>query len=218
VGLFAFAAIALSGCFHLGRTTPVEQHYVLGGALPWASAAPPRDFSALTIGMRRLQLAAYLETPFVLVRSGPNQVGFSEFHRWGESLSGGITRALAGYLGDRAGFRGIDVAPWPAGERYDFVVQVHVSRFEGVAPQDTTSTDGEVVMLANWEIIRQADGDVLARGVTDYRKTGWRVGDYAGLVTQLDAGLHRLTDELLASLDEAERTTLSKTIPTSATP
>jgi uncharacterized lipoprotein YmbA len=211
------AALVLSGCVSLSRGAPTEQHFVLGGALPWQNAAPARDFTNVTIGMRRLQLAAYLESPFVLVRSGPNQVGFSEFHRWAEGLEGGITRALAGYLGDRADFRGIDVAPWPAGERYDFIVQVHVSRFEGVAPADTAATQGEVVMLANWEVIRQTDGQVLTRGITDYREGGWSVGDYAGLVTQLDAGLHLLTDQILSSLDEA-RATLTKVVPPSMPP
>jgi uncharacterized protein len=212
------AVLVLSACVSLGRGAPVDQHYVLGGRLPWTSAAPARDFSDITIGVRRIQLAAYLETPFVLVRSGPNQVGFSEFHHWGEALGGGITRAVAGYLGDRADFRGIDVAPWPSGETYDFVVQLHMSRFEGVAPADTASSEGEVVMLASWEIIRQSDGDVITRGTTDYREAGWTVGDYAGLVTRLDAGLHLLTDELLASLDEAARSTLTKSVPTSIPP
>jgi hypothetical protein len=41
-------------------------------------------------------------------------------------------------------------------------------------------------VLATWEIIRPLDGAVLARGVTDYRQRGWRVGDYAGLVCYVD--------------------------------
>jgi uncharacterized lipoprotein YmbA len=210
--------LVLTGCVSLGRGAPAEQHYVLGGNRPWASAAPERDFSGIKLGVRRLQLAAYLESPFVLVRSGANQVGFSEFHRWAESLGGGINRALSGYLGDRASFQAIDVAPWPTGERYDFVLQVHVLRFEGVAPEDALASDGEVLLKATWEVLQPSSGVVLSRGATDYREGGWRVGDYAGLLTLLDAGLHVLTDEILQSLDEAARTAVALRPPSSGSP
>jgi hypothetical protein len=55
-------------------------------------------------------------------------------------------------------------------------------------------------MRVSWEILRQRDGVVLARGATDYREPGWRVGDYAGLVRSLDAGLNVLTEDLASTL------------------
>lgn len=195
------ALVGMAGCVSLGRGEPIQQTYVLGGSPAGESEAASQDSAGLTIGVRRLQLAAYLERPFVLVRRGPNQIEFSEFQRWGETLSGGINRAVVGYLGNQASFRAIDVAPWPSGERYDYVIQLHVLRFEGVTPVDPAAVDGEAVVLATWEIIRQLDGAVLRRGSTDYRQSGWKVGDYAGLVTLLDAGLHVLTEQLLNSLD-----------------
>jgi uncharacterized lipoprotein YmbA len=213
------ALVVLGGCMSLGRGEPPQQHYVLGGGPPMESAPPSLDLSHLTIGVRRLQLAPYLETPFILVRRGPNQIGFSEFHRWGETLSAGINRAVVGYLGDRASFRAVDVAPWPSGERYDYVIQLHVQRFEGVSQGEPSAVDGEVLLLASWEIIRQLDGTVLKRGATEYRESGWTVGDYAGLVTLLDAGLHALTDELLGSLDELDVATAAEVpAPTSPAP
>lgn len=211
VRLISLSAVAvLSGCMSLGRGEPAQQHYVLGGGLPQTSEATTADLPGLTIGVRRLQLAPYLETPFILVRRGPNQIGFSEFHRWGEALSAGINRAVAGYLRERAALRAIDVAPWPAGERYDYVIQLHVLRFEGVSQGEPPAGEGEVALLVNWEIIRQLDGAVLERGTTHYREDGWTVGDYAGLVKLLDAGLHVLTDQLtstIAALDVARTVT-----------
>jgi uncharacterized lipoprotein YmbA len=193
------ALVGLAGCMSLGRGEPAQQHYVLGGSTVQAGGASP-ELTGLSVGIRRLDLATYLETPFILVRRGPNRLGYSEFHRWGEALAGGINRTVAGYLGDRSQLRGVDVAPWPAGERYDYVIQLHVLRFEGLVPEGELEVNGDVHMLAAWEIIRQLDGVVLARGTTDYRENGWRLGDYAGLVTQLDLGLQTLTEQLLASL------------------
>jgi hypothetical protein len=194
------ALVALAGCMSLGRGEPAQQHYVLGGSEAPVGATVSPELTGLTVGVRRLDLAAYLETPFILVRRGSNRLGYSEFHRWGEGLAGGINRTVAGYLGDRSPLRGVDVAPWPAGERYDYVIQLHVLRFEGLVPEGVEEVDGEVHMLATWEIIQQLDGVVLARGTTDYLGDGWTLGDYAGLVTLLDAGLQVLTEELLESL------------------
>jgi uncharacterized protein len=192
--------LGLAGCFSLGRAETAQRHYVLGGDRAQEGARAVSDSDGLTIGVRRLRLASYLESPFLVVRQGANRVTYSEFHRWGEQLGGGINRAVAGNLADRASFHVVDVAPWPGRERYDYLVQLHVERFEGLAPEDAAAVVGETHMLATWEIIRHRDGAVLARGVTEHRESGWRVGDFAGLVRSLDAGLAILTDDLASTL------------------
>lgn len=194
--------LVLAGC-SLSRGAPPEQHYVLGGG-PWQeSAAAPRGPGDLAIGVRRLQLAAYLESPSVVVRRGDRaqELGLSEFHRWSEPLGEGINRAVAGYLTAAAPFRVVDVAPWPARAEHDYLIELHVLRFEGVAPEEPAGTEGEAHLLATWAIVRPEDGEVLARGTTDYRKGGWRVGDYSGLVALLDAGVHALSADLMSSLE-----------------
>jgi len=192
--------LVLGGCFSLGRTETPQQHYVLGTGQVQANAPLPGDLAGLTIGVRRLRLAPYLETPFVVVRHGANRLTYSEFHRWGEQLGGGINRAVAGQLAATGSVRAVDVAPWPGREQYDYLVQLNVERFEGLAPEDPAPSEGEVHMLVSWEILRQRDGVVLARGTTDHRVRGWRVGDYAGLVRLLDAGLNVLTEDLASTL------------------
>jgi uncharacterized lipoprotein YmbA len=192
--------VVLSGCFSLGRTEPPQRHYVLGGERVQETDPAPRDLAGLSVGVRRLRLASYLEAPFLVVRHGSNEVTYAEFHRWGEPLGGGINRAVAVHLAGRPSIRAVDVAPWPATERHDFLVQLHVERFEGLAPEDAAAVVGEVHMRVAWEIVRQRDGVVLARGATDHRERGWRVGDFAGLARSLDAGLHVLTEELAVTL------------------
>jgi uncharacterized protein len=192
--------IALGGCFSLGRTETPQRHYVLGTERVQESAPAPGDLAGLTIGVRRLRLAPYLEAPFLVVRQGANRISYSEYHRWGEQLGGGINRVVAGHLAARTSVRAVDVAPWPVREQYDYLIQLHVERFEGVVPEATTAAEGEVHLLASWEIIRQRDGAVLARGTTDHREPGWTVGDYSGLVRSLDAGLNVLTEDLASTL------------------
>jgi uncharacterized lipoprotein YmbA len=205
--LICFAAmIGSSGCFGLNRGAPPLQHYVLEGGHTHEVAAPHGDTAGPSIGLRRLQLASYLDAPFIVVRQGPHQIGRSDLHRWGEDLSAGINRSVAGHLLERGVFRAVDVAPWTPRARPDHVIQLHVLRFEGQLPEDGAGLDGDAHVFATWEVL-DPEGTVLTRGTTDYRAGGWSVGDYLGLVRLLDAGLGVLADDLAVAIDTLARPT-----------
>ena len=191
-----FVLFVLAGCFGLGRKSPTLEQYVLGGSTATEGAVSARDRTGFTIGLRKLDLAPYLATPAIVVRRGAQQIITSEFHRWGEDPGASINRAVARFLVSRADIRAVDIAPWSVQARYDYLIQLHVSRFEGAVPEESSPAGGEAHVAATWEIIRQHDGAVLARGATDHRAGGWRVGDYAGLVSLLDNGLNVLARDL----------------------
>lgn len=207
--IISFVLLTLAGCFSLRHDAEPVRQYVLSGAAMTEAGAVLAEagtssghLSDLMIGVRRLDLSSYLATPSIVVRRGAHEIEHSELHRWSEEPGQAINRAVAGYLAVAAPFRAVDVAPWPVRSRYDYVVQLHVSRFEGVAPGEPSAVEGEVHMQASWEIIRHTDGAVLARGRTDYRQPGWRVGDYAALVATLDRGLVTLARDLTASIGD----------------
>jgi uncharacterized protein len=211
---------ALTGCASLGRDSPALQQYVLGGlplaaevradagaradtvaigtASASASAAAARE--GLTVGMRRTEIAAYLASPAIVVRRGANEIIVSDFHRWGEDLAEGVSRTVALHLAAGAAVDAVSVAPWPARSRHDYLVQLRISRFEGVTPRGPSERPGAVHVLASWEILRQLDGAVLAQGTTDYRDGTWTIGDYAGLVTRLDTGLLAVARDVHAAI------------------
>ncbi|QJR35374.1 PqiC family protein [Gemmatimonas groenlandica] len=187
------ALLPLSACFKLSRQSPRLQQFVLSGAPP-TSTAEVR--AGRTLALRRIDLAAYLAVPAIIIRRGANEVVVSEFHRWGEDLSEGINRVVAANLAGAPSVRAVHVAPWQIGARHDFLVQLHVSRFEGIA--DSAATQGRIHLLASWDIISPGNGALLMRGTTDERGGSWRVGDYAGLVTELDAALSRMARDIAA--------------------
>ena len=193
------ALVVLTGCFSLGRDEPVQIHYVLGGSGPAAIPAPDSLIDDLTVALRQLQIAEYLQTPFIVVRREQHMITFSESNRWGERLREGITRTMAANLAVRAPFRGVDTVPWPTGARYDYLIQLHVLLFEGAAPEDSLSSDGEARVTVSWEILGPRDGSVLSRGITDFRED-WTVGEYGVLVALLDTGLGVLADDLVNAM------------------
>ena len=198
--LFGICALfTVAGCFTLARPTPPLEEYVLGEGSRAVAAAPAREVGGLTIGLRRLDLAPYLSTTAIVVRRG-SRIVTSGFRRWGEEPSAGIMRAVAFSLGAAPTILAVDVAPWPVQAQHDYLVQLHVSHLEGVAAEDSTAREGEIRVTASWEIIRSQDGALVARGETDRRETGWKVGDYRGLVTRVDKGLTGLASDLAACL------------------
>lgn len=200
--------LVLAGCFKLSRESPRVQQYVLSGptaagvdATPATAAAlnaSPPVRTGLTLGLRRMDLASYLAVPEIVIRRDVNELIVSEFHRWGEDIGHGINRVVAANLAGLPPVRAVDIAPWAARARHDFLLQLHVMRFEGVI--DSAATQGRIHLLAGWDIIRPFDGEVLMRGSTDDRGGSWRVGDYAGLVSELDAALVRLARDISSCL------------------
>lgn len=196
-----FALAGLTGCFSLGREEPIQQHFVLGGRAIPETVVPSERLSGLRIGIRQLQLAEYLESPLIVVRQGRHRIHFSEFNRWGGTLSSGVNRALAGFLTALAPIESIDVAPWASRATHDYLIQIHLLHLEGLAPEEPADFEGGARVTASWEIINPQDGAVLVRGTTDYEDDAWTVGDYAGLVNRLDAGLWELSRDLVTALE-----------------
>lgn len=193
------ALLAVPACFSLSRPTPPLEEYVLGQHPKAERAVPGSDAPGVSIGLRRLDLAPYLATTSIVVRRGSRTLT-SEFRRWGEEPSAGIMRAVAASLVATLEISAVDVAPWPVQAQHDYLVQLHISHLEGVAPEDSLTMEGEVRVSASWEIIRPLDGALVARGETDHRESGWRLGDYSGLVNRVDKGLAGLANDLMACL------------------
>ena len=195
---------ALAGCVKLARESPRLQLYVLGTgaaeALPSATTgAPPAARKAFRVGLRRLELASHLSVPAIIIRRGANELVVSEFHRWAGDLEQSINREVSVYLARTPRVRSVDVAPWTASARHDVLVQLHVSRFEGIVV-DSLATEGRVHVIAGWDIVRPFNGAVLVRGSTDDRGGTFRVRDYASLVSALDAALSRVAVDIGACL------------------
>jgi uncharacterized lipoprotein YmbA len=198
--LIALVAAALPGCFSLGRDSPTMEQYVIGGSRLADTLAPIPGLEGVAVGVRRLDLAPYLASPAIVVRRGEREIVTSDFHRWAEDPAHGISRAVARHLADAGSLRAVDVAPWPVRSRYDYLVQLHVTRFEGVVAEAPNVSRGTAHVQVAWEIIRQRDETLLARGESEHREDGWSVGDFADLVALLDQGLVMVTRDLAAAL------------------
>ncbi|MEZ4700299.1 MAG: PqiC family protein [Rhodothermales bacterium] len=203
--------LALTGCVNLDPPANPTRYYVLGRTeLGQKQRTETPTLGGYRIGIRRAQVAEYLDTPLIVTRLGTNEVAFAEYHRWGEDVGRGIERALATYLIADPSVRRADVVPWPAGVTPAYVVQINVERFEGEAVgQDGDAKNpyaalGYARFLATWEILDE-DDLLLRRGTIDFTQDKWLVGNHQQLVTFLDLGVEQLSKDLLRAIRELAR-------------
>jgi uncharacterized lipoprotein YmbA len=130
--------LALDGC---GAAGPPPAVYILGSVAARVAYDRP-DAGRSVVVVQPVLLPEYLDSTDLLIRRG-NQVVASGTGRWGERLSVGVTRALAGALSTRMPHMIVTLVP-PI-ERPALQILVDIETFE---PQE----DGTVVLVGHWSI------------------------------------------------------------------
>ncbi len=179
----AAAAVALlSGCNLLPEAQPDNaRYYVLESSGP--AAAP--DARVVRLGLRRVEVPAYLKTKAMVVRSGNNELRYAENARWGEPIEAGLTRVLRDQLAANAA---VSTYPFPAQAERDFDVTVLLAAAEG--------HDDGVRFIATFELVRVGDAAVVARRTFTAPPARWD-GDHARLAAQLSHAVAGLAKEIL---------------------
>jgi uncharacterized lipoprotein YmbA len=204
-------ALSVAGCVRLLEPRASDATYYLLDRAQQTGASTP-DTARLTVGLRKPRLASYLDPTRIVTRRGSHQINFAEFHRWGEDLDRGINRTVAQNLETRSGIRSVEAVPWPEGSTFDYVVELHVLRFEGVGPppdpeadDDAPAPEGHSQMAVQWAIRHPKADTILARGQTRHRTDDWRVNNYEALVEHLGRGLDALVDDVGTRLHTLDR-------------
>ena len=214
--LFAFAgvlALVVTSCVRLPSPRPANtQYYLLEHSSSPDTAAATAD---LRVGLRKPHLADYLDTRSLVTRHGPNEIQFADLHRWGEDLGPAINRVVGLNLEAQPGIQSVDVAPWPQGAEFDYVVQLRVLRFEGVGPRppgpdaddDVPIPEGHSQLTVGWTVFGPRGDSVRARGRTEHQIDGWPVTDYADLASKLDRSLTVLAEDIRTRFSSLARPT-----------
>jgi uncharacterized lipoprotein YmbA len=184
----------LTGCSGLippPQTDPTR-YFVLAGPSP----APAAAGGQLRVGVRTVELAAYLKSPDMIVRQGTNELMLQDYARWGEPLEGGIGRLLRDRLRTASAVGRVYAQPFPLDADRDCDVAVTVLRCEG-------STDRTARFAATIEISKASDGRLLARRTFVAPDAAWNGKDFGQLAGLLSADVDALGAEIVAALPSA---------------
>jgi len=168
-GLIASATL-LSGC-SVGKKSTPSKFYVLS-ALPQDTAPLPE---ALTnppnVGVSQVRIPSYIDRPQITYRVGENEVHFSEFRRWGEPISDGVTRVVRQNLTKLLGVGRVAAFPWMQPYPRDLTLSVVVTDFGA-------GTDGSAELCVIYRIADEKNKDtLLVREATFTDATGGNLDD-----------------------------------------
>jgi uncharacterized lipoprotein YmbA len=189
--LLAFAA----GC---AGPSPRSNYYLL-------SASPDQEIGqtttaasdGLSIGIGPVSFPDYLDRQQIVIRTGPNEVSFSEFDRWAEPLKNNFMRVFKEDLVELLRTDNIFVYPWPPDAVFEFQVSVEATRFDA-HPGDMSELD------VQWMIIRAHDREVVLS-----RKSSYTVdldgSDYNTIVAAQSRTVADFSREVAAAITEVYR-------------
>lgn len=184
VALCALAA-AWAGC-----ATPRSAFYTLSPAAK-AAAAP----AGCSVSVGPVSVPEIVDRPQVVVRTGPNQVFFDEFNRWGSPLRYEIARVVAENLGRLLGTPMVTASPLPAAGDAAYRIAVDVIAFE--------SSPGEAAVLdAAWTVRSGKDGAVRS-GRTTVRE-GTQDDGYPALAAAHSRALGKASGDIAGAIRAME--------------
>lgn len=191
LSLAALAGLALAGCNVLPQPQQdLTRYFVL--TAPTRAAAGAGAPGALRLGLKQVELADYLQTRDIVVRSGPNELALQDYARWAEPLQAGIARALGARLLEDPGVASVATPPFPLGAARDYDVSVQILHCEGES--------GAALFAARVEIASAADGRVVSRLVYVAPREKWNGSDYGRLAALLSDDVAGLGADILSAL------------------
>lgn len=201
----AVAALGLlfAGCNLIpAPTVDSTRYYVLTDpALGEAGAQPTTG--TLRLGLKNVELAAYLKKGSLVVRTGANEVTFPNDARWAEPLEQEILHGLRARLLATPAVGRVFAQPFPFDEARDYDVSVRVLRCDGV--EAIGGGKASVQFAATVEITRSGTaGEVVARRLFFAPEAAWDGKDYALLVARLSAAVAAFSQEVVATLPAAK--------------
>jgi len=188
---------ALSGCAFLQPHADPTKFYVL--TMPGTSAQPATagGFARWKIGLRPIEIPAYLHGKLMVVRTGTNEIHFAEFDRWAEPLDEGISRMMKESLGSARNVE--SVALNSHGEDpLDYEVRLRVLACEGVRGENGS---GYIRFSMAWETQSVGTNSTLIKSGTFVANPGvWDGKDYGKLALGLSDVIARAGKMLAADL------------------
>ncbi|MGE9296883.1 MAG: PqiC family protein [Puniceicoccales bacterium] len=126
----------LSGC-SVGKQSTPSRFYVLSALPQTTQPLPQAQDNPPNVGVAQIRIPSFIDRPQITYRLGVNEIRFSEFNRWGEPISDGITRVVRQNLTELLGAGRVAAFPWmqpyPRNLTLEAVVTDFAAGTDGVA-------------------------------------------------------------------------------------
>lgn len=195
--LGALAAFALDGCALLQPHADPTRFYVL--TAPGAPTMRPNDdgFKRWKVGLRSVEVPAYLRTKFMVVRTGDNEIHFADYDRWAEPLEQGISRVMKESLGAARNVENVTLNPHGE-DLLDYEVTIQILACHGMRAATGQSS---IRFAATWEARPVGTNSIAIKPGGFYTAAAdWDGNNYSQLATQLSTAIATAGKTLAADL------------------
>jgi uncharacterized lipoprotein YmbA len=202
------AAAFLGGCSFLRPHDDPTRFYVL--TVPHAATRfADSEFKRLKIGLKPVEVPAYLRSKSMVVRTGTNEIHFAEFDRWAEPLDQGIGRAMKENLSAARNVASVTLNSHGDDTLY-CEVAIRILTCEGVRVEKGTSL---IRFAATWEFRPVGTNlTVSKRGGFTADDIAWSGKDYGQLAERISEAIASASISLAADLP------MEAKLPPKATP
>lgn len=203
------AVAFLGGCSFLRPHDDPTRFYVLTVPPAATERFADGEFERLRVGLKPVEVPAYLRTKSLVVRTGTNEIHFAEFDRWAEPLDQGISRVMKEHLGAARNVASVTLNSH-GDDSLDCEVAIQVVVCEGVRLEGETSS---VRFAATWEVRPVGTNSTATkRGGFTVDNVTWDGKTYAQLAERLSEAIAGASMALAADLP------LAANLPPQATP
>jgi uncharacterized lipoprotein YmbA len=191
--LLPLAAILLGGCVR----SPEPKFYTL---TPVHNQSIGRRYSQAqnaVIGIGPVKLADYLDQSQIVTRTSGNEVVKGQLDRWAGPFKDNFINVLADDIGFLLSTERIYLYPWRNSVPIDYQVSVEVVRCDGQL--------GDAAALeTRWSIFKGPEKKLLKMSRSSIREAV-KGADYSDLVAAQSRALARLSQEIAAAIQGAEK-------------
>lgn len=159
-----------------------------------ATAAVPGDAAGLRLGLRPIEMPAYLKKNVMAVRQGNHEISYDEFARWAEPFEAGMARLLRESVESSQGVARVDCFPFPLDKARDLDVRIRLRNAEGLREEGT----GRIVLNALIEIEQTSDGATIRSKAFQSSPIPWDGKDKAALAHGLSAAIQEMAAEIVS--------------------
>jgi uncharacterized lipoprotein YmbA len=212
--LCAVASCALSGCALLQPHADPTRFYVL--TVPSAPPEGPADgeFKRWKLGLRPVEVPAYLRSKAMVIRTGTNEIHFADFDRWAEPLDQGISRVMKETLSSARNVENVALNSH-GDDTLDYEVAIRILGCEGVRVENGSSS---IRFAVTWEVRSvEKSSTVTKRGAFTADPVAWNGRDYGQLAERLSEAIAAVSKAVAADLPMEAQTpgkaTTEKTQP-----
>jgi uncharacterized protein len=199
----ALVSCALGGCSLIQPHADPTRFYVLTAKSDPSERAAEGDFKRWKVGLRPLEVPAYLRSKTIVIRTGTNEIHFAEFDRWAEPLDQGISRVMKETLSAARNVESVALN-LHADDSLDYDVAIRILACEGMRVENGNSS---IRFAMEWEVRPVVSSSkAIKRGGFTADVAHWDGKDYGQLARRLSEAIAGAGKALAADLPMEAKT------------